>query len=226
VTSLTRAERPASTRADWLIPAGLILLGLVPVLAGAARLTELAGGAAVTPDNARFFASPIPVVVHIISVTLYSFLGALQFSPGLRRRRLGWHRAAGRILVPCGLGTALSGLWMTVFYAHPADTGAVLTGERLVFGSAMFVAVVLGFTAIRRRDIARHRAWMIRAYAIALGAGTQVFTQLPWILITGPLDKPTKALLMGAAWVINLAIAEWIIRRRPIRRAVAPVRAV
>ena len=41
----------------------------------------------------------------------------------------------------------------------------------------MAASIVLGFTAIRRRDIAAHRAWMIRAYALGLGAGTQVFTQ-------------------------------------------------
>ena len=37
--------------------------------------------------------------------------------------------------------------------------------------------LVLGFTAIRRRDIPAHRAWMIRAYALGLGAGTQAFTE-------------------------------------------------
>ena len=41
----------------------------------------------------------------------------------------------------------------------------------------MAACLVLGFTAIRRRDIAAHRAWMIRAYAIGLAAGTQVFTE-------------------------------------------------
>ena len=37
--------------------------------------------------------------------------------------------------------------------------------------------LVLGITAVRRRDIAAHRAWMIRAYAIGLAAGSQVFTE-------------------------------------------------
>ena len=54
-------------RAHWLAPAGLILLSLIPVLAGAARLGELTGGAAPTIHNARFLESPIPVVVHIVS---------------------------------------------------------------------------------------------------------------------------------------------------------------
>ena len=41
----------------------------------------------------------------------------------------------------------------------------------------MAACLVLGVAAIRRRDIAAHRAWMIRAYAIGLAAGTQVFTE-------------------------------------------------
>ena len=69
---------------------------------------------------------------------------------------------------------------------------------------------LLGFTAIRRRDIARHRAWMTRAYALALGAGTQVFTQGIGEAILGT-HEGTRDLLLGAAWVINLAVAEHVI---------------
>lgn len=225
MTESTRT-RPPSTRVGWLVPAGLLLLAVAPLLGGAARLTELAGGAAVTPDNARFFASPVPVIVHIICVSVYSFLGAFQFASALRRRRPGWHRAAGRILVPCGIGTALSGLWMSLFYAHPPDTGPALTAIRVVVGSAMLAAIVLGFAEIRRRNFARHRAWMIRAYAIAMGAGTQAFTQLPWILVAGPLDKTSKAILMAAGWAINIVVAEWIIRRRPAGRSRSRTRLV
>ncbi|GIH76812.1 DUF2306 domain-containing protein [Planobispora longispora] len=207
-------------RAGWLAPTGLIVLSVVPVIAGAVRLGELTAGAEVTAENARFFAAPVPIVLHILSVTVYSLLGAFQFAPGLRRRRPGWHRAAGRLLVGCGLVAALSGLWMTVFYAFPAGDGALLAGFRLVFGSGMALSIVLGLAAIRRRDIVRHRAWMTRGYAIGLGAGTQVLTHLPWSLVAGEPGEFSRALLMGAGWVINLAVAEWIIRRRsagPVR---------
>ncbi|GAA4636768.1 DUF2306 domain-containing protein [Actinoallomurus vinaceus] len=223
MTSSAKAGRPASARANRLVPAGLLLLTAVPVIAGMARLTQLAGGAKITPENARFFASPVPVVVHIVSVTLFSVLGVLQFVPGLRRRKPGLHRVAGRVLVPSGLAAALSGLWMTLFYPRPDDTGDALTGLRLIFGSAMVVSIVLGFAAIRRWRVARHRAWMIRGYAIGMGAGTQVLTHLPWVLIVGTPGKPSKAALMAAGWLINLAVAEWVIRRRgPLRTSPAP----
>jgi uncharacterized membrane protein len=207
-----------STKSDWLIPAALIALSLVPAVAGTARLAQLAGGADITPENARFFAAPLPVVLHIPAAIVYSILGAFQFSPGFRRRRRGWHRAAGRILAPSGLMVALSGLWMAHFYPWPQGDGQLVYMQRLVFGSAMVMSIILSLYAIRRRDFASHGAWMIRAYALGLGAGTQVLTHLPWFLLVG--GRPgelSRALMMGAGWVINVVMAEWIIRKRQAR---------
>jgi len=214
----TKAPAKAGSAA-WLVPA-LLVLSAIPLAAGAFRLTELAGGAEITPANARFFASPLPVVLHIVSAAVYTILGAFQFATGFRRRRPGWHRAAGRLLVPTGLLVGFSALWMTLFYPHPDGTGGdLLYALRLLFGSAMVLSIVLGFAAIRRRDVIRHRAWMTRAYAIGLGAGTQVLTLAAGELIAGPPSELSRALLMGAGWVINLAVAEWAIRKRPARPA-------
>ena len=80
----------------------------------------------------------------------------------------------------------------------------------------MVGSIVLGFLAIRRREIARHRAWMMRGYAIGLGAGTQAMLFLFGELIFGEPDVLARALLMGAAWTLNLAVAEWIIHGRPL----------
>lgn len=108
---------------------------------------------------------------------------------------------------------------MTLFYPRPDDASDLLYAFRLLFGSGMVLSIVLGFMAILRRDIAQHRAWMVRAYAIGLGAGTQVLTGMAGALIFGTPNEFENALLMGSAWVINLAVAEWIIRRRPTRQA-------
>ena len=208
--------RAATTtrRADWLVPAGLILLSLVPAVVGTARLASLASGAEVTAANARFFASPVPVTLHILSVIPFSILGALQFSASFRRNRRGWHKAAGKVLVLCGLIAALTGLWMAHFYPWPEGDGVVLYGLRLAFGLAMGLSIVLAVDAVRRRDFAAHGAWMTRAYAIGMGAGTQVLTHLPWfILADGTPGELPRAVMMGAGWVINVVVAEWIIRR-------------
>jgi uncharacterized membrane protein len=209
-------------RADALVPALLVLLSLVPATFGTIRLAQLAGGATVTPDNARFFAQPLPVVLHVLAVIPYSIVGAFQFAPSFRRRHRAWHRAAGKVLAGCGLVAALSGLWMAHFYLWPAGDGYALYVIRLVFGSAMFASLVLAIQAIRRRDYAAHGRWMTRAYAIGMGAATQVLTHLPWFILVGKPGESARAVLMAAGWVINVIVAEMVIRqgrdarRRPI----------
>jgi uncharacterized membrane protein len=216
---MTAARAHATSRTvparkgEWAVAVALVVLCAVPLAAGAVRLVTLAGGAAVTPENERFFAAPLPVVLHIVAAAAYTVLGAFQFVPGFRRRQPGWHRRVGRLLVGAGLVAALSGLWMTQFYRLPAHDGALLYGFRLLFGSLMAVSLVLGVVAIRRREVARHRAWMLRGYALGLGAGTQVLTLLLGEIVLGPPGEVARGVLMGAAWGINLALAEWIIRR-------------
>jgi hypothetical protein len=121
--------------------------------------------------------------------------------------------------VPAAL-VALSAL----LYAQQPGTGDLLYVLRLVFGSAMAACLVLGFTAIRRRDIAAHRAWMIRAYAIGVAAGTQAFTGAigGGLFGTGELRGD---LAKAAGWIINLAVAEWVIRRPAQAKAQRRIRA-
>lgn len=211
-----------TTTKDRLIIAGLILLGLVPALAGSARLAQLATGAAITPENARFFASPLPVLLHIPAAILFSLLGAFQFAPGFRARHRGWHRLAGRLLIPASLVVAITGLWMAHFYPWPAGDGVLVYVERLIVGSAMLLSIGLGIDAIRRRSFVEHGEWMTRAYALGLGAGTHVFTHLPWFLLVDlKPGKLPRAVMLGAGWLINIAVAEWVIRRGRARQAVA-----
>lgn len=208
----------ASDRADWLIPAGLVTLSAIPTVAGVVRVAQLAAGMEVTPDDARYLAAPVPVVLHIVGSLIFCLLGALQFSARLRTHRSGWHRGAGRVLIWLGLIAALSGVWMSHFNAPPIDSpgrfdGPAVYALRVLAGSAMAMALCLGFAAIRQRDIPKHRAWMLRGYALALGAGTQVVTHLPWYLLPSIQGELARTLFMAAGWGINLAVAEWSISR-------------
>ena len=212
---------------SWPVPVALVVLSAIPLTAGALRLIQLAGGPAVIPADHRFAGFPLPLVVHIVGAAIYALVGTLQFVPRVRRRHPAWHRRAGRVLAVAGLLVAVSALWMTLFYVPQPGTGDLLYVLRLVFSSAMAACLVLGFTAVRRRDIVAHRAWMIRAYAIGLAAGTQAFTEGVGgaVFGTGVLAAD---LAKGAGWVINLAVAEWVIRRPALRRvrvaAATPVR--
>lgn len=206
------------TKNDFLVPSMLLALSAVPMLGGIARLASLSAPA--TPESARFVGAPIPVVLHIVGAALYSLLGAFMFSSGFRLRWPAWHRRAGKVLAVCGVLTGLTGMWMAQLYAIPVGLqGPLLHAVRIMVGVGMVTSILLGWRSIVRRDVAQHEAWMIRAYALGQGAGTQALVLGPFILLSGEAVGLTRDLLMTLAWAINLFVAEWIIRRPALRRS-------
>lgn len=203
----------------WRIPFLLVVLSLVPMIGGVMRIEGLLSGEAVTEANARFVASPAPVVLHIFAATIYSLIGAFQFSAGVRRRWPAWHRRAGRVLAVLGLLAALSGIWMAVAWDFPRPLqGPLLMVVRVVVGAAMTGAVVLGVRAILRRDVPKHEAWMLRAYALGQGAAAQVLWLGVPAIFVGEILGLQRDLLMTLAWIGNVVLAEWILRRRSAER--------
>jgi hypothetical protein len=88
----------------------VLLLSAIPLAAGAFRLTQLAGGAEITPANAQFFA-PLPIVLHIVGAAVYVILGASSSQRASGGAGPAGTRAAGRLVVLCGLlGWAVSAM--------------------------------------------------------------------------------------------------------------------
>ncbi len=206
-------ERRRRAKSGWLAITGLLLLNTIPVLGGIFRLTEVSTDPAAT----LLLPSRVALVVHVVAMTAFCVLGAFQFSPALRIRR-GWHRTAGRVLIPAGFLAALSAVWLAVFFGGHPD-GLALALIRLVFAVAMTAFLVRGVIAIRRRDFPAHGAWMTRAYAIAVSGGTQALVFALWTIPLGEVDAVGEAWLVTAAFVLNSAVAELLIRRRSGRRA-------
>lgn len=105
---------------------------------------------------------------------------------------------------------------MAIVYPIPAELqGDLLLGARVLVGSSMLVSIVVAIVAAVQRDTVRHRAWMIRGYALGLGAGTQVVLLSSWMLLVGTSDALQRDVLMSLAWLVNLVVAEILIQRRP-----------
>jgi uncharacterized membrane protein len=202
-----------AARIDWKVPLSLLLLSAIPIAAGIARLAGLADDPEISTENARFIAAPLVAFMHILSASLFCILGALQFSSWLRQRSPRWHKVSGRLVAAGGVFAAISGLWMTVTYPIPPELqGGLLYVVRVFVSLAMLTSIFMAVAAVTGGDIASHRAWMIRAYALGQGAGMQVVVLLPWMLAIG---KPTvfqRDVLMSLAWLINLLVAELVIQ--------------
>jgi uncharacterized membrane protein len=200
----------------------LIALSLIPLTFGTLRVIEIFGGPHVMPANPRIAASPAPAVAHIVAGCVFLIAGAFQLSPRIRTRWPRWHRRAGRVVMTAGLGAALAGLWMTLLYPRQTGTGTILHTSRVLFATAMATSIILGYRAIRSSDIAHHRAWMMRAYALGLGAGTQALTIGFGEGIFGKTVLTTD-LSTASGWFINIAVAEFLIRRT---RRTSPTRPI
>lgn len=203
------------SRREWAFLALVFLYSFIPAIGGLFRIPELLGMSAIIPPNPRAVIDPVPITLHILGSSVFCLAGAVQFLPSLRRHRPTLHRTLGRVVAAAGCVSALTGLWMTVSYAFPAALqGTLLYGARVTLSIAMAGFIVWAIVAIRARNLAAHRAAMVRAYAIAQGASTQTALFLIAMILVGtePLGV-ARDLMMVAAWAINIGFAEVLIHR-------------
>ena len=160
--------------------------------------------------------------VHVFTSIGALLTGPVQFSKRFLRDHRSWHRIIGRIYV-----------WDILAINVPAGMVLAVCANGLLPGRTAFVLLdslwfAFTFTAVtaaRRGQIARHREFMIRSYAMTFSA----ITLRSWkIILSHSFRIDPVHLYMMEAWmgfVPNLLVAEWWIRNY-IRQERSPVRAV
>ena len=179
---------------------------------------------------------------HIAAGIVTLSLGLLQFSSRLRANRPAIHRAIGYIYVAAVLIGGVAGLILSpdtptllaeglmedartevVYGLHPAawgiSPGSMFTPSQFTTVTYSFGLLALAwlFTtgmALRHaisRDFVHHRAWMIRSYSLTFAAVT-VRLAVPLSFVFTRALVPAFS-IAPASWILNLVVAEWIIRR-------------
>jgi uncharacterized membrane protein len=188
-----------------------------PAVSSNPRLAQLSG------LDDLFARHPILTLVHIVPGMLFMILGPLQFSSRIRARHLGWHRRSGCVFVICGLVIGISALVMS--FGMPAIGGVNQAAATTLFGSFFLFALCKAFWHIRRREIALHREWMIRAFSIGLAVAT-IRPIVGVFFATSPLTNLTPREFFGIAFwigfVLHLIAAEAWIRTTPAGRVAEP----
>jgi uncharacterized membrane protein len=169
--------------------------------------------------DSRFGAETLLTMLHILPGGLLLLLAPLQFSSRIRNRRTRFHRWSGRVVVGSAVVSALAGFYfgLVMPYGGAAEAAAIV-----LFGATLLMSVTLAVVAIRRGDVARHREWMIRAFAVAVGIATVRIVGIALDLLltpagVGPSDVFVLSLWTG--WILTLAAAEaWIRYTRGSRR--------
>lgn len=163
------------------------------------------------PDmRAAFEANRVVVYVHVFASSVALILGPFQFMDGLRARRLELHRWMGRLYLGVGvLLGGLAGLHMSLY----AYGGLV---SQLGFGALALGWLYTGvraYLAIRAKDVASHRRWMVRNFALAFGAVT-LRLWLPGSVAAGVPFELAYPAVAWLCWVPNLVVAERILRKK------------
>jgi len=107
--------------------------------------------------------------IHILPGMLFMVLGPLQLSRTIRNKHLKFHRWSGRVFLVCALIIAASAFTMSF---RMAIGGANETAATVLFCLLFVFCLTKAFVHIRRKEVALHREWMIRGFAIGLGVAT------------------------------------------------------
>jgi uncharacterized membrane protein len=98
------------------------------------------------------------LIPHTLGGVIALLAGAAQFSSRLRQRYLKFHRVLGRIYVVCVFVGALTGVALAA--GRPGMPGTSMQA------AAWIVCTTAAFITARNRQIAQHRQWMARSYAV------------------------------------------------------------
>lgn len=161
-------------------------------------------GVLVTPEmKASFELHPASIYTHVFTAALALALGPFQFSARLRERNLRLHRWLGRLYL--GVGVLLGGL-SGLFMSQHAQGGMV---AKLGFASLSLCWIVTGiaaYAAARRKDIASHRQWIARNFALTLAA-VSLRLYFPVMTVAGVPSEVGYPIVAWLCWVPNLIAA-------------------
>ena len=109
----------------------------------------------------------------------------------------------GKIYVGAATLVGVSGLYMAWYAFGGPITQIGFAG--LAIG--VLYTTITAFTTIRRGDVANHRRWMIRSYALIFAAVT-LRLELPLLTMYFGAFTPAYQMVAWVSWVPNLLFAE------------------
>lgn len=154
-----------------------------------------------------FHARPWGIYSHAFGGGIALIFGAFQFHRGILAKRRNAHRLMGKIYVGAAMLVGVSGLYMAWYAFGGPITQVGFAGLAI----AVLTTTITAFTTIRRGNVASHRRWVIRSYALIFAAVT-LRIQLPLLIMYFGAFTPAYQMVAWLSWVPNLFVAEAIVR--------------
>jgi len=150
---------------------------------------------------------------HVVGGLFALVIGPLQFWPRIRRDYLQFHRISGRVYVVTVLVGAIAALGLaSTIGADYAAYALGLTGLAL----AWLITTSMAFVAIRRKNIAQHKQWMIRSYVVTFAFVTFRIGD-DWMNNSGIMsDQQRLAFLAWGCWAVPLLLTEVVLQSKAV----------
>jgi uncharacterized membrane protein YozB (DUF420 family) len=147
---------------------------------------------------------------HVLVSAVILLVGFFQVS-NISRKWIRAHRWMGRFYVFGILFFAApGGLVMSLFIGR----GPWVLASFLIQVALWFAYTAIAFNRILNRDIAAHREWMWRSFALACAAITLRIYIYIFSWSTDLAQPGAYAVIAWASWVGNLVVVEWLIFMR------------
>jgi hypothetical protein len=182
--------------------------GLLSLAVAVFSYRYLAGVGLLAPNVlANAFAAPW-LLVHVAGAATALLIGSAQFIAPLRRRLPAAHRWTGRVYAAACLVGGIGGLMLS----FGSTAGPVAATGFGLLAVVWLATTSLGWRTALARELAAHRRWMIRSWALTLAAVTLRLYMAAIPLI--PADVMTVySAIAWLCWVPNLLVAELYLRR-------------
>lgn len=150
--------------------------------------------------------------IHIILALIALLTGPIGLFKRLRIKSPALHRWNGRIYLYSILLNFIPGIYAAFF----ASGGMTTTIGFLILDTLWLVTTVLSVYFVKKKDIQRHSEWVTRSFFLTFANMTIYII----VAIThNALNQPygiSYSIAVWASWVINLLIAEIVIRKRAL----------
>ena len=178
--------------------------------------------------NQRYLHLKQEMLIHVFFGLAYFILTPLLIINRVRNQSIKMHRFLGKICLFSGLVLGIASCVI-----HYRMTDGLLLEFNGWFSSLFFLlALTMAYVHVRKRNLFQHRAWMIRAYSMAIGAFVVVrvfslvtFSAFTWIdllatnlVVTSPLEiSLIQSILFLSSWIgtiVPLLVGELIIKNK------------
>src|ERR1700721_3027895 len=155
----------------------------------------------------QVIADRLLLIPHTLCGMIALLSGPIQFSSRLRQRHLIFHRVLGRIYVISVFIGALTGIALAA--GRPGMPGTSMQA------AAWIVCTTAAFITARNRQIAQHRQWMVRSYAVTFTFVSSRVLNL-WPRYWSHLGDTFAAVGVIAFTLVSLLVADLVLNWREL----------